>query len=53
MRACIRVMMSADALILLPGWSESRGACIEAQIASAIGIPAYLSIDDFMKAAAR
>jgi hypothetical protein len=53
MRACIRIMMSADALILLPGWAESRGACLEAQIANELGIPAYLSIDDFIKAAAR
>lgn len=29
MRVALRQMLDADAVALLPGWSQSRGACIE------------------------
>jgi hypothetical protein len=38
MRACIRVMMSADAVLVLPGWEGSRGALVEVRIARDIGM---------------
>jgi hypothetical protein len=39
MRVCIRVMMSADAVLVLPGWEGSRGALVEVRIARDIGMP--------------
>lgn len=39
MRRCIRALMHAKILVLLPGWELSEGAQIEIQIAGLIGIP--------------
>lgn len=49
MRACIRAMMSADAVLLLDGWNASRGALIEVYIAREIGIPVYERFDDLQE----
>lgn len=39
MRRSIPQVLAADGIALLPGWSSSRGARLERQIASAVGIP--------------
>lgn len=39
--ACI---MAADAIALLPGWENSRGATVELSLAQFIGIPVYDAI---------
>ena len=38
MRACIKALMDCDRILMLPGWRESRGATIEAEIAQELGI---------------
>jgi len=39
MRADIRMLMDSDAVAMLPGWENSRGAKIERQLALDVGIP--------------
>ncbi len=29
----------ADAVVLLPGWADSRGACLEVHVARELGLP--------------
>ena len=38
MRNSIRILSKADAIYLLKGWRGSRGACLEQQIAVALGM---------------
>lgn len=46
LREDIRQMMSADTLVQLPGWSHSRGANLEYEIAAQLGM-AIKRIDHF------
>ena len=39
MRADLRVLLDCDAIFMLPGWRESRGATVEHAVAVACGIP--------------
>jgi hypothetical protein len=39
MRRDIRSLMDCDAVALLPGWGESRGARLEKWVATEIGMP--------------
>lgn len=45
MRAALRSLAESDAVALLPGWASSKGATLEAQIASTLGIPVHLIAD--------
>jgi hypothetical protein len=45
MTADIRVMLGCDAVFVLVGWEESREACIEVDLANALGIPVFMSAD--------
>ena len=38
MRLAVRQLATCDAVYLLPGWSQSRGACIEHQLAVGLGL---------------
>ena len=38
MRRDIQMMMECDTIILLPGWEDSRGACIESDLARSLGM---------------
>lgn len=42
MRMAIAQMMMCDSVTVLPGWSESKGANIEVDLALALGIPVVL-----------
>jgi len=46
MRADIKAMMDADAVLMLSGWAESRGARIEHSISVFLEIPIYHSVDN-------
>lgn len=50
-RACMKrdiaAMVMCDVLVLLPNWSQSRGAMVEVQLAESLGIPMW-SIDEFL-----
>ena len=39
MRQAITLMMRCDCIFLLPGWTSSRGALLEHEIASSIAMP--------------
>lgn len=39
MREALKMLLVADDVLLLPGWQESRGACIERSIAEALEMP--------------
>lgn len=41
MLVCIPMVFKANAIIMLPGWERSKGACIERQIAQERGIPIF------------
>ena len=39
MRAALRDIADADAVALLPGWDESRGATVERNLATSLDLP--------------
>lgn len=41
MRADIKALMDCDAIYMLPGWKESRGALIEWYLATQLGMDIY------------
>jgi nucleoside 2-deoxyribosyltransferase len=39
MRADLKLLLDCDGVLMLPGWSRSRGAAMEEQVADICGIP--------------
>ncbi len=39
LRVALVQMLSCDLVALLPGWQQSRGACLEVHVAKALGMP--------------
>lgn len=40
-RASLRMLLGADAVLLLPGWRASRGACLEYAVAQGCGMAVH------------
>jgi uncharacterized protein DUF4406 len=51
MRRDIVELVSAEAVVVLPGWEASKGASLETYIARSLGMPVY-PIDDMAEAVA-
>lgn len=49
MRKDVRSVAKVDALCLLPGWQNSKGARLEVTVAKALGIPIYIFKDGKLK----
>lgn len=41
MRMAIVQVSKVDALVMLPGWMASKGACVEFQLARGLGLPVF------------
>jgi len=41
MKLCIPVVCQSDAMYMLPGWNNSRGAVVEKGIADILSLPSY------------
>lgn len=41
LRRDLRLLLDCEAVAVLPGWRDSRGACLEAHVASMLGMPIY------------
>jgi hypothetical protein len=46
LRADLVAMLQCDALLMLPGYTFSRGAYFERQVAGRCGMPIYLRLED-------
>jgi hypothetical protein len=46
MRGDIKALLDCDAILLLPGWTQSRGAVLEQRIAADMGLPHYFTRQD-------
>lgn len=42
MKICIRHLITCDAIMLTPGWEESRGGRLEQAIATELGLPEFI-----------
>jgi nucleoside 2-deoxyribosyltransferase len=53
-RACMQVdikaLVDCDAIVMLPGWAESRGACLERSIAQGLQMPVMTLTESILEA---
>ena len=50
MKKDIKILLQCDAIVMLEGWEKSDGACLERQIASALGYTIYESLAEAVSA---
>lgn len=48
LRASLVQIARSDGVALLPGWSESRGACLEVHVASVLSMP-IRTVDEWVE----
>ena len=48
MKRDIKALMDCDAIVMLPGWSASKGANIELSLARVLNFKVYLSVEDYL-----
>lgn len=53
LRRDIVALMDCDSILMLPGWMDSRGACLERQIAMQLEMTVHYRIDDLLGAERR
>ena len=46
LRRDIQLLARCDAIVMLPGWSRSRGALLEAKVATEIGLRYFGSLEE-------
>jgi hypothetical protein len=46
LRLGIRMLLACDWIVLLPGWAQSKGACLELEVADACGLEVFEWIED-------
>jgi Domain of unknown function (DUF4406) len=44
LRTCLAIVLSCDAVLLIEGWQNSRGAQIERAVARDVGIPTFTQL---------
>jgi hypothetical protein len=49
MRKCIAALMTCDAVLLLPCWTDSKGAQMELSISQTVNIPVYTNMLELIK----
>jgi nucleoside 2-deoxyribosyltransferase len=49
MKVDIKAMLDADAVFVLPGWRESRGAMVEVRLSEMLGFPLFDQFDDLVQ----
>lgn len=50
MQVDIKALVDCDAIVMLPGWAESRGACLERSIAQGLQMPVMTLTDAIIDA---
>ena len=45
LRRDLAALLGCDAVALLPGWQDSKGACLERHVAEQLGMPIYRLAD--------
>jgi hypothetical protein len=51
MRICIKHMMTADVVLMLPCWKDSKGAIVEERLAHTVFLPVVYDIKELPKIA--
>lgn len=46
LRVDIKYLMDCDAILMLPGWNNSEGACLEREVAARTKMPVYYSLKE-------
>ena len=49
LKKALTQMLTCDAVLLLKGWEKSKGARLEFNTATAVGIPCFVNIDDLVE----
>lgn len=48
MRICLSALLECESVVMLEGWEQSKGACIEHSLAVALGMGIYYSVESLV-----